>query len=274
MNGQRPSQAVAPSGLAEEWIDERLHRPLAALLVRPLAATAVTPNQVTALAGATGVAAGVLVFLAVERPALRLAAASLLFGAVILDCADGQLARLRGHASRTGDMFDGLADLVVNLTVLAGITYTLARPAGALMWAIGLLAMISYGLQCSLFDFAKRTCLSRIGARPLPTPEEWAQIEMARREAGRDGRGGEAFLLWLFGQYIGTLRAVAGVLPGFAPSVLTTERMRTWTALGLGSHLAVLYVALAASAFWPPALTLALLSFLIVGNALLVALLR
>jgi CDP-alcohol phosphatidyltransferase len=260
----RSGPVVAPSGVAEEWIDRRLHRPLAAILVRPLAATSITPNQVTALAGATGVAAGILVFFAVESPALRLAAAALLFTAVILDCVDGQLARIRGTASRTGDMFDGLADLAVNLAVLGGITYTLVRQSGEeMLWGLGLVAMGSYGLQCSLFDFAKRTYLSRIGARPLPTQEELAQIEFAG-----------SFLLWFYRQYVGTLRAVAEALPGFAPSALTTERMRTWTALGLGSHLAVLYLALAVSAFWSDALTLALVAFLTVGNVLLVALLR
>ena len=203
-------------------------------------------------------------FFAVESPPLRLAAAALLFTAVILDCVDGQLARIRGTASRTGDMFDGLADLAVNLAVLSGITYTLVRQSGEeMLWGLGVVAMGSYGLQCSLFDFAKRTYLSRIGARPLPTQEELAQIEIAG-----------SFRLWFFRQYVGTLRAVAEALPGLAPSALTTERMRTWTALGLGSHLAVLYLALAVSAFWSDALTLALVAFLTVGNVLLAALLR
>jgi CDP-alcohol phosphatidyltransferase len=269
------SPAVAPSGVAEEWIDQRLHRPLAAILVRPVAATSITPNQVTAVAGAAGVAAGILVFFAVESPAMRLAAAALLFTAVILDCVDGQLARVRGTASRTGDMFDGLADLAVNLAVLSGITYTLVRQSGEQMtWWLGLAAMVSYGVQCSLFDFAKRTYLSRIGARPLPTAEDWAQIERERQKARRDGRGGESFLLWFFSQYVGTLRVVAAALPGFAPSALTVQRMRVWTALGLGSHLAMLYLALAVSAFWSQALMLALVAFLTVGNVLLVALLR
>jgi hypothetical protein len=161
-------------------------------------------------------------------------------------------------------MFDGLADLAVNLAVLSGITYTLVRQSGeATSLGLGLAAMVSYGLQCSLFDFAKRTYLSRIGARLLPTQEELAQIETAG-----------SFLLWFFRQYVGTLRAVAEALPGFAPSALTPERMRVWTSLGLGSHLAVLYLALAVSAFWSQALTLALVAFLTVGNALLVALLR
>jgi hypothetical protein len=263
---------VAPSGPAEEWIDERLHRPLAALFIRPLLATSITPNQVTVGAGLVGVFAGLLVFAAVERPALRLAAAGLLVAAVVLDCMDGQLARARGTSSKTGDMLDGLADLAVNLTVLGGITYSLiviSRPA---MGMLGLAAMLSYGLQCSLFDFTKRLYLSRVGARPLPTAAELAQIERDRELARGDGRVVEAFLLWFYCRYLGTQRAVAAAIPGLAPSALTEARMRLWTWLGLGTHLAVLYTTLAVAAVWTPALLVAFLLFVTVGNGLMLTL--
>jgi hypothetical protein len=271
MSVPRPRD-VSPSGQAEEWIDERLHRPLAAIVVQPLIASPLTPNQVTALAGLAGIAAGGLVFFGESRPLLRLAAAALLFAAVVLDCVDGQLARARGTASKTGDMFDGLADLCVNLSVLSAVTYTLARQFGAVMWGVGAAAMISYGLQCSLFDFAKRTYLSRIGARPLPTGTDFAQIEAAQALAHSEGRRGEAFLLWFYRQYFGTHRSISEALPGFTASALTGGRMRAWTWLGLGTHLAVVYSALALSSVWSPALLLAMIVFTAAGNLLLLAL--
>jgi hypothetical protein len=273
MSGPRPLE-VSPSGQAEEWIDERLHRPLAAIVVQPLVASPLTPNQVTALAGLAGTAAGALVFLAESRPPLRLAAAVLLFAAVVLDCVDGQLARARGTASKTGDMFDGLADLSVNLSVLSAITHTLARHFGEGMWILGAVAMVSYGLQCSLFDFAKRTYLARIGARPLPTDVDFALIASARVRAREEGKRGEAFLLWFYRRYFGTHRSITPLLPGFSASALTGVRMRTWTCLGLGTHLAVLYTALALSSLWEPALLVAMLLFVAPGNLLLLALLR
>jgi phosphatidylglycerophosphate synthase len=273
MSVTRPLE-VSPSGRAEEWIDERLHRPLAAIVVQPLVATPLTPNQVTALAGLAGIAAGGLVFLGESRPPLRLAAAALLFAAVVLDCVDGQLARARGTASKTGDMFDGLADLSVNLSVLSAVTYTLVRHFGASMWILGAVAMISYGLQCSLFDFAKRTYLARTGARPLPTGADFAQIASAQARAREEGRRGDAFLLWFYRQYFGTHRSITDALPGFAPLALTGARMRAWTWLGLGTHLAVVYTALALSSLWAPALLVAMIVFLAAGNLLLLVLLR
>jgi phosphatidylserine synthase len=265
---------VAPSGAAEEWIDQRLHRPLAAVLVRGLLATPLTPNQVTAIAGVVGVTAGLLMIAGAGRPMLRLAAALLLFTAVVLDCADGQLARARGTTSKTGDMLDGLADLAVNATVLTGMTYTLVRQTGALMWALGAVAAVSYGLQCSLFDFTKRTYLSRVGSRPLPSPAELSQIEADGTRAGRAGEHREVFLLWFYRQYIGTLASVTPAFAGIGAGALTARRMRAWTWLGLGTHLAALYVALALSTVWPSALAAAFVLVTTAGNLLLFALLR
>ncbi len=142
------------------------------------------------------------------------------------------------------------------------------------MWPFGVVAMLSYGLQCSLFDFTKRTFLSRHGARPLPNRADFAQIEAARSRARRDGRAGEAFLLWFYRQYFGTHGAVTPRLPGLAGHALTPARMRAWTWLGLGTHLTILYVALAVSAGWLPALLVALVIFATAGNALLVTLLK
>ena len=271
MSLPRPLE-VSPSGQAEEWIDERLHRPLAAIVVQPLVASPLTPNQVTAIAGFAGTAAGGLVFLGESRPPLRLAAAALLFVAVVLDCVDGQLARARGTVSKTGDMFDGLADLAVNLSVLSAMTYTLVRHFGGAMWVLGAVAMVSYGLQCSLFDFAKRTYLARTGARPLPTGADFAQIASAQVRAREEGRRGEAFLLWFYRQYFGAHRSIIGVLPGFAAPVLTGRQMRAWTWLGLGTHLAVIYTALALSSVWTPALLVAMIVFAAAANLLLLAL--
>lgn len=269
----RPPPRADPAAAAEEWIDARVHRPLAARLVQPLIATRITPNQVTGLACLVGVAAAVTLFLAASRPGWRLLAAGLLFAAVVLDCVDGQLARARGSTSRTGDMLDGLADLVVNISVLTAITYTLALQFGPPMWALGAVATISYGVQCSLFDFAKRTYLSRAGARPLPTAEDLAQTDTAKERARREQRSGDAFLLWFYRNYFESHRSITTALPRLSLGASETSRMRAWTWLGLGTHLAVLYTAIAMSVFWPHALLAAFIVFCTVQNALMAALL-
>jgi hypothetical protein len=170
-------------------------------------------------------------------------------------------------------MLDGLADLAVNLSVLTAITWMLVQQFGPVTWALGAVAAISYGVQCSLFDFAKRTYLSRAGARPLPTADDFAQIEAARERARHERRSGQAFLLWFYRRYFESHRSIMAALPRLSISVAETRRMRAWTWLGLGTHLAVLYTAVAVSAFWPPALLAALIVICTVQNALMTALL-
>ena len=87
----------------EEWIDWHLHRRLAAFVVDRLAPTPITPNQVTLASGAVGLLAGGALYLAATGSRIwgLVAGATLLFG-VVLDCADGQLARIRGEASPLG----------------------------------------------------------------------------------------------------------------------------------------------------------------------------
>jgi hypothetical protein len=270
----RTSPRVDTAGAAEEWVDARVHRPLAQGIVRLLIGAPITPNQITGVACLLGVLAALLLYLGAGTPQFRLIAGGLLFAAVVFDCADGQLARARQAASRTGDMLDGLADVVVNVCMLGAVTYVAAVERGdSRIWALGAAAMASYGVQCSLFDFAKRAYLSRAGIKPLPTEEDDTQVQQARERAARDGRWGEAFLLWFYGQYFATLRKITAALPGISMGESNPRRMQAWTWLGLGTHLAMLYTAVAVSSFWPPALIVCLAVFCTLQNAWLAGLL-
>ena len=79
---------------AEELLDLAFYRPLAYAFVRAVYRTPITPNQVTLLSLAGGLAAA-WCFTAGVGPALAWGALWYAL-ANILDCADGQLARLQG----------------------------------------------------------------------------------------------------------------------------------------------------------------------------------
>src|SRR5262249_40392160 len=114
--GRRVSVARSSPGRpleAEELVDLHLPRPIAPALLPGLLASRITPNQVTLLSGVIGVAAGLLLLAARTAPAALLVAALLLFLSVVLDCADGQLARARGIHSNAGATLDGIADYAV-----------------------------------------------------------------------------------------------------------------------------------------------------------------
>ena len=93
-------------------------RPLAAILVVGLRRTPLTPNQVTFLGFAVflGAAAALAVLPGWSGV---LVAAGVLEASYLLDCADGQLARLKGMTSKVGAYLDFLIDEVKALLLVA-----------------------------------------------------------------------------------------------------------------------------------------------------------
>src|SRR6185503_10139305 len=140
----------------EELPDWYLHRPLARRIVDALLPTRVTPNQVTMWSGAAGVLAGVALALGATRPVLRLMSAALLFGSVVLDCVDGQLARARRTMSPGGTALDTLVDVVVSLSIVLAAAYVVGQQHEfGSPWFLTSVALASYAVQCFFFDVAK-----------------------------------------------------------------------------------------------------------------------
>ena len=94
------------SAAVEELFDMIVYRPLAFIFVRMIRRTRVTPNQLTFLALAFGVLGGVS--LAVGTPAALSAAGVFVLLYNIVDCSDGQLARMNGTGTHLGRILDGL----------------------------------------------------------------------------------------------------------------------------------------------------------------------
>jgi phosphatidylglycerophosphate synthase len=91
------------------WFTEHIARPPAAVVVYLASKTRITPNQLTFLSVVVAaVACAIWIFL----PGYTwLVAAVMIFElSFVLDCADGQLARLRGIASPIGHLLDFLMD--------------------------------------------------------------------------------------------------------------------------------------------------------------------
>jgi phosphatidylglycerophosphate synthase len=99
---------------SKPWDSRLAHR-----LVLPLRATSVHPNHVTTLALATGLAASACY--ARATPVSANLGAALWVVACVLDHADGELARLTGKTSVFGHRYDRAADLVVKLSLFAGM---------------------------------------------------------------------------------------------------------------------------------------------------------
>lgn len=148
-----------------EWIS----RPPAALVVQALVPTRVTPNQVTFLSlftfvGAAAVIAGVPTWMGLIGGAL------LIQLSYILDCVDGQLARLKSLSSPVGALLDFLVDEFKAFLLVASTTVALWRTSGELSWlllGVGGLLVVATGI--SLTTFLRRPeYLQAIGAPPIP----------------------------------------------------------------------------------------------------------
>jgi phosphatidylglycerophosphate synthase len=131
-------------------------RPAAAVLIVPLAKTRVTPNQITFLSLVVFVAA--MVMLATQRGYLGLVGAALVLElSYVLDCVDGQLARLRHRSSPVGAHLDFLMDELKAFLLVTACGIRLWREDGLELWLIeALLGLAVVAIAISLTTFIRR----------------------------------------------------------------------------------------------------------------------
>lgn len=119
-----------------------IHRVARVTVVKPLVHTAVTPNQVTTARLLTGIAAAVVI--GAGSPLWQHVGAAVFVLSVVLDRADGDLARLTGRTSASGHRYDMIADAVSNALVLIGLGIGLRDGGfGLLSVPMGLMAGVS-----------------------------------------------------------------------------------------------------------------------------------
>ncbi len=164
----------------EEPADLWLYRPLAFLLVKGLTPLPVSANQVSLASLVFGVGAGAL--FALGNRGGDAAAAVAYFLCNVLDCADGQLARVRGSGSTFGYVIDGFIDHAALLAVVVGIGFGLharhAAPAASwlLVGAAGAIAWWSSVVEKLRHEWLHHTVRRyRSWQRELATMERLAR---------------------------------------------------------------------------------------------------
>ncbi len=154
-----------------EWIS----RPPAAVLVWLLRGTPITPNQVSFLAIA--VAAGGCAALVLWRTWLGLCVAGgLLQLAYVIDCVDGQLARIKNMASPVGALLDFMLDEVKAFLVIGSATVRLWWMSGDVRWllyGIGGLCIAATGITLTTF-MRRAEYREAVGAPPIAPATERA----------------------------------------------------------------------------------------------------
>lgn len=166
-------------GRLDTWINRKLSRPLSRLLLRlPL-----TPNHVTALSFLTCLLAALS--FAQGSYGMSLLGALLFQLAAVLDCCDGEVARVKLAESSFGDALDIGLDAVGNLALFAGIARG-AWIAGTLPDAATLAWALGIGIACT---FPIVTWAERSLPEPARVPEQRLAQRLIRSLSTRDFSG-------------------------------------------------------------------------------------
>jgi len=148
---------------SEELLDLVFYRPAAFVLVKSIASLPITPNQVTMASLAAGLAAA-YAFGIGSRAGLTWGALFYLL-ANILDCADGQLARLQKSGTLLGRIVDGWADYISGTAVFVGVGIGL-ESTGAGAWWLVVFAGLSSAVHAMFFDRHQSEFISSKAGEP------------------------------------------------------------------------------------------------------------
>ena len=165
--GKDPEVAViwrldGPLGLAGADVEltrRRHYQPLgrfwalapARWLARALCPTAVRPNALTLASGPLVIGAAIAIALGNSGLVTRLSTSLALAAALVLDTADGHLARLQGTSSAFGRWLDGTLDELGDMSLHAAVAWAAFVRDGLVVW---LLAGMLYGMGKYIFIIA------------------------------------------------------------------------------------------------------------------------
>jgi phosphatidylglycerophosphate synthase len=168
----------------EETIDVYVHRPLAYVLTRAFFRLPISPDFVTLLSILAGIASALS--LLASFPHHLQVGGLLLFLSAVLDCADGQLARMRGTSSLFGRMLDGSADLVTVGAVAPASLWVMWCQLTTPLWvkgtvlAVTCIAVVTTSFHTTMYDHYKNVFLRLTG--PYQEGEDYETARERRDE--------------------------------------------------------------------------------------------
>ncbi len=142
-----------------------IHRAVRVTVVKSLANTPVTPNHLTTVRLLTGIAAAVIM---AAGPGWQGIAAAVFVVSVVLDRADGELARLTGKTSASGHRYDMIVDTTCNALILIGLGIGL-RDAGYGLWSIPMGALAGLSVAAILWMVMRMEDAKGARAAELPS---------------------------------------------------------------------------------------------------------
>jgi len=232
----------------EEIIDIFFYRPLSFLFVKLIYSTNITPNQISVFSMLFGILTGVMFGFGTHQ--------FFIFGAIallisnVLDCADGQLARLKKNGTGIGRIIDGFIDYVTGLSIYVGIGIGLSIATGDYLyvWVITAIGGFSRVLQNMLFDNYRNMYMSNVynkGSNLAQEIEEYTRLKRIIDKA--KGRYVEKFFVNIYIKYASVQSNTAKDEKMNVSSEDYKKKnmmlLRAWSWIGSTTHLTAVMIA-------------------------------
>ncbi len=223
----RPPGPVGRPRELQDPLNFYFYHPLArrlALLLRP---TGISPNLVSVMS-ALCLCAAAACFVGLAWPANALAGLGFMLLWHVVDGADGDLARMTGKASPTGELVDGLCDYFGNIVLYFAFAFQADDLWGAWAWILAVAAGASHLVQTNHAETQRRLYLARAYGVP------WLRTARAEQDA-LFSRGSWftrwfGFLavayLWLSELMVPAANPIDGALARASGDPAETERLR------------------------------------------------
>jgi hypothetical protein len=153
---EAPAEAKPKPPEVQDWLNRRVYHPPARRLARALQTTGITPNLVS-VAGALSIVGAAAAYSLLDWPAGALLGFLLHAFWHILDGADGELARLTGRSSPTGELVDGVCDYIGHAVLYCALAAVLDLQIGDWAWIVAMLAAASHVAQTNHAESQRRT---------------------------------------------------------------------------------------------------------------------
>ena len=186
----------------EELFDLIFYRPLAFIFVKIIYSTNLTPNQITTLALIIGMIGGIVI--SFNTYSYLVIAAILLIIYDVLDCSDGQLARLKKNGTPAGRILDGVADYFVTISVYLGIGFGFANDSNnpLFYWVLLVLAGASNIVHAIALDYYRNRFLDYATNRESLLGDDLKEFEDEYKTLrAHGGNYFQLFILWIYLKY-------------------------------------------------------------------------
>ena len=230
----------------EEIFDLIIYRPLSFLFVKLIYNTNLTPNQISTAALVFGVLAGL--FFAIGSHIAFVIAAISFFICNVLDCADGQLARLKKNGTRVGRIVDGLIDYITGLSTFIGIGLAFSsKETFWYAWILTGLTAISRALHNMYYDYYRNTYLGYVYGKKTDIESEIEEYEHEAKALKRmNGKHVAKFLVGIYLKYIKTQKGITkNLILHVTPEEYKNKNkflLRLWSWIGSTTHLTALII--------------------------------